>query len=209
VIKVNLLNSYTGGTAIVSPTGTVAPAHTTGMMSGSYSAGNARAQAEAILKIVAVFIPLTLVIGYEMYNTDQLRARAAQVSAELSTAKAKIETLKPQVEAVKTFQANKAQLESKINVIRGISKERLRNVKALDALQSIVPAKCWFTQLKLTDNLVSMKGMAIEDVDVSQLMAGLEESVYFANVVLKGVESERTKDGVFKKFEIDVGLENM
>lgn len=212
MIKVNLLNSYTGGTAIVSPSGTVVPSRTEDMSGGSvYKAPRAAAstQVEAVMKIIGVFIPLVLLIGYETYNTDQLKADEAKVAAELAAAQARVETLKPQVEAVKQFQENKAQLESKINVIRTISRERLKNVKALDALQNIMPAKCWLTELKVRGSMVSMKGLAIEDVDVSQLMAGLEESVYFANVSLKGVESSRDKDGVLKKFEIDVFLENL
>ncbi|HEX4923548.1 MAG TPA: PilN domain-containing protein [Bdellovibrionales bacterium] len=212
MIKVNLLNSYTGGTSVVSPSGTVAPSRTEDMGGGSvYKAPRASssAQVEAGLKIVGIFIPLILLIGYETYNTDQLKSEEAKVAAELTAAQSRIQSLKPQVEAVKQFQDNKAQLESKINVIRTISRERLKNVKALDALQNIMPPKCWLTELKIKGTMVSLKGLAIEDVDVSQLMAGLEESVYFAQVNLKGVESQRDKEGVLKKFDIEVFLENM
>jgi Tfp pilus assembly protein PilN len=206
VIKVNLLQSYAGPTS-VSPTGTVVPGQTGQPIGGSSISG--KDQAEAALKVGMLFVPLILLISFEFYNTGELQRKEAQINAELAAAKSKTDTLKPQVEAVKKFQENKKELEVKINAIRTISKERLKNVKALDALQAIMPPKAWLTELTIKDTLVTLKGLAVEDVDVSQLMAGLEESVYFANVTLKSVESERTKEGVTKKYFIEVFLENM
>ncbi|MEQ1877420.1 MAG: PilN domain-containing protein, partial [Bdellovibrionia bacterium] len=180
-----------------------------GDVGGGASRVSPKDQGEALLKIVMLFVPMIFVISYEYYNTGELQRKNAQVSAELAAAKSKIETLKPQVEAVKKFQENKKELESKIGVIRTISKERLKNVKALDALQALMPPKAWLQELSIKENLVVLKGMAVEDIDVSQLMAGLEESVYFAGVNLKSVESKRDKDGVLKTFNIEVFLENM
>lgn len=207
MIRVNLLQSYTGTTK-VSPTGTVIPGESAASGGGGLRSSS-QEQAEAIGKIVLLFVPLVLVVSFEFYNTGELQRKETLVSAELATARAKIETLKPQVEAVKRFQENKQELESKIGAIRTISKERLKNVKALDNLQAIIPPKVWLTELTIKGTLVTMKGAAIEDIDVSQFMASLDESVFFSNVVLKSVESDRTKTGVLKKFTIEVQLENI
>jgi type IV pilus assembly protein PilN len=207
VIKVNLLNGFTGGTTVQSPTGTVAAVGTS--MGSSGTSLGPGAPAEVLVRLVVVVIPLLLIIGLDYYFAEQRNREAARVLAELTEAQGRLETLKPQVEAVKKFQENKKQLQDKIDVIRRISKERLKNVKALDALHSIVPAKAWLTKLTIKDNRCALEGEAIEDIDVSQLMQGLEESVFFASVLLKGVESVKSKGGVVKKFAIEVNMENM
>jgi Tfp pilus assembly protein PilN len=205
VIRINLLNNYSSSS--VSPTGTVAP--TPGAETAIAQFRDAGFTPDLLVKIVMALVPFLLVMSYDYYAANMRQSALAAANAELTDARQKLESLKPQVEAVQKFQENKKKLQSKIDVIRSISRERLKNVKALDALQTIIPPKVWLRKLVISDNRISFDGNAVEDIDVSSFMQGLEESVFFANVTLKIVESEKTKEGVTKKFSIEANLENM
>ncbi len=164
---------------------------------------------DILLKLAVTILPLLGIIGYDYYADGQRQRALAVASAELQEAKVKLASLKPQVDAVMKFQENKKQLQAKIDIIRALSKERVKNVKALDALQNIIPVKTWLTRIEIKESRVVMEGLATEDVEISNFMQGLEESVFFAKVILKGVTSDRSKEGVNKKFSIETSLENM
>jgi Tfp pilus assembly protein PilN len=204
MIRVNLLKNFSGAT--VSPTGTIAPSATS---IETFEVRGDGFTPDLLVKCALLVVPLILIISFDYYEINQRQYTLATATSELAQAKQKLESLKPQVEAVTKFKENKKQLQTKIDVIRNISKERLKNVKALDALQSIIPAKVWLNKLTLKDNHVTMDGSAIEDSDVATFMQGLEESVFFAGVILKSVESEKSKEGVYKKFSLEMNLENM
>ena len=90
-----------------------------------------------------------------------------------------------------------------------MSKERLKNVKSLDALQGIIPSKAWLTEAKILENKIEISGMATDDLVISDFMQDLTKSIYFTHVVLESSEEVKRDEGVVKQFKIKCNLENL
>ncbi|MCB0349097.1 MAG: PilN domain-containing protein, partial [Bdellovibrionales bacterium] len=119
----------------------------------------------------------------------------------------KLQTFGPKADSVKKFQQEKDKLEKRIDVIRNISKERLKVVKAMDALHKTVPQQAWLTELMVKENYaIKINGFALDDFVVSNLIQNLDESIFFANVKLVSSQESSVSEGKLRKFEISGAL---
>ena len=107
---------------------------------------------------------------------------------------------------LKFVKLKKKKIDSRIDTIKEISKERLSNAKALDALHDIVPPQAWLKNLSIENGKVKIVGEATEDLVVSQLLRNLDESIYFKDVKLLSSTEVRKAGGSYKAFSIDCTL---
>jgi len=210
MIKINLLGSGGGsggggGATTYQTRSSVFSNMTQTLMSPAQGTGTG----DVILKLIVAIGPLIACIGAEQWMVGNKQQELTRIQNELASKQAEIEAKKKDVEQVKRFKADKAQLELRMNTIRDLSKARLKNVKALDAIQNVIPTRAWMTSLKVQDNKVDIKGRAMEDSDVSAFMKGLEENIYFSQVQLINSQSVTTENGVLKEFSIATSLENL
>lgn len=164
---------------------------------------------EVITKLSLVVLPALLLLFYRAYQENVMARELGRVKSEISDTQKKLQALDPAVKEMERFQIEKRKLDSQLDVIKRLSKERLKNVKSLDALQSIVPQKAWIQTMKITENKVEISGMATDDIVVAEFMQTLEASIYFASVTLVSTEELKTKNGVAKKFSLKCVLENL
>ena len=98
-------------------------------------------------------------------------------------------------------------LEQKLTIMKKLSRVRLREVKALDYIQSILPEKVWFKDMRFDDNKLSLNGFAVGDDDLNELTRALENSVQFSNVIILQAKDEKLQNGTYKQFEISCTTE--
>jgi Tfp pilus assembly protein PilN len=164
---------------------------------------------DLVVKGIAFALPLLLFIMYRGY-TELIQSRQLKaLKTQLSTTQDKLKLLDPAVKEMDRFQIEKHKLDSQLDVIKQLSRERLKNVKSLDALQGIIPAHAWLRELKLTDDKVELSGLATDDLVISEFMSSLEASIYFANVTLVSSEEFKSSTGIVKAFTVKCVLENL
>lgn len=162
---------------------------------------------EALKRLVLLLIgPLALYI-YENQNVPgkvaELNSKN-QILAELQTYNAKAAD---SVAEIKKFKEDEALMEARISALEKISKDRQREIRVLDLLQTVIPEKAWLTRIQVNPTRVNIQGLALSDFEVSQFLEALTKSVFLMDVNLVS-SSETVTDGVsLKKFEISCLLE--
>ncbi|MBK9293200.1 MAG: PilN domain-containing protein [Oligoflexia bacterium] len=177
--------------------------------SPSASAEVSASEGGLAIRLVLFILPIVFAFGYQKYQKMLSDADLRNLQSEHEALQAKLKSLDPVISEVERFQEEKRKLNSQLEVIKQLSKERLKNVKSLDMLQTIIPPKAWLTSLKVIDKKVEMEGMAVDDIVISEFMQAMSTTIYFSNVTLIGSEEFKQQDGAVKKFKIKCNLENL
>lgn len=162
---------------------------------------------EAFKRLVLLFVgPLALYV----YETQNIPAKFVeldsknQVLAELQSYNAK---QAGSVAEIKKFKEDEALIEARIAALEKISKDRNREIRVLDLLQTVIPEKAWLTRVQVYPDRVNIQGLALSDFEVSAFLEALTKSVFLIDVNLVS-SSEVSQDGVIlKNFEISCLLE--
>lgn len=160
-------------------------------------------------KLFYLFLPFALIFGFFQYKAYSVKMEINSFEQKSQQALAKLKGMDLDIKEIEKFQAEKRKLDSQVEVIKQLSKERLKNVKSLDAVQNLIPQKAWLSSISIRDNKVQFSGFATDDIVVSEFMQALENSVYFAGVNLVSSEEFKKDAGAIKKFTINCNLENL
>lgn len=164
---------------------------------------------DVIVKILMALIPLVAAFVTLSTQEGQKDAEVAKISSQIDQKKKERENLGADLKAVEEYKKEKDKLQIQIDTIKQLSRERLRNVKALEALQNIFPEKAWLGAIKIDGNKASLEGSAVDDRIVADLMSSMESNIYFSGVKLIKSSEVQSKDGSVKSFSIDCDLEGM
>lgn len=209
MIEINLLrNSGGGGNSIAGAGTNTSFTKTSAFGTGGGTTAVVSSKGMTIKLVILLMGPLG-VIGYQYYNKYTLNEKLEQNNKVLNAKKEEAKSFGPKLLEVKKLEEEKAKLRAQVETIKKLSRDRLQGVKALDALQELIPQKTWFLTLKFIDKKVELTGYTLDDLEVSKLMQDMEESVHFAGVHLLSTKEVKTEKGVFKQFAIEGTLENM
>ena len=159
---------------------------------------------QATVKLVIILLfPLVFFIWEKLKLnalTEELTRRRAEVSA-VEQERAGFGDAGPRVEAANR---EKRKIQQELEVIRGLAKHRLREVKALDLLQSVIPQGAWLRFIEVEGGKVSLTGYAMNEKAIGDLLSQLTSNVFFTNVEPKSTSAVRLGElGEVKAFEID------
>ncbi len=163
---------------------------------------------DAYKRLLLVLVFPLLLFGYEKMTIPSKQAEAAELSTMLSQLQEHNSKFENSYKEIQKFREDKQKLETKIGIIDSLSKDRLKDVKALDAIQSSVPEKAWLNSLDMIGNKMQLVGLAMSDADISLFMDNLSKSVYFKDVNLVSSVEQSTDTGVLKGFEINCLIES-
>ncbi|MDE0886539.1 MAG: PilN domain-containing protein [Myxococcota bacterium] len=149
-----------------------------------------------LLGLVAVGLGIIFVDG-------RIESQIAVGQATVRQLEAEIEGYRSQEEQVAAFKKRKAELENKLEVIRGLERARTGPVMMLDQLADETPERLWFTTLSTEDGRILLKGASLDNVVVADFLRALNRSKYFSNVDLIKTDRETPINGIrLVKFEI-------
>lgn len=196
MIKVNLLKNR----------GTVADSGTqfdfTAPAEFSNDRGASGSPAESIVKVAMIFVFPLLLWGYESYNIGQLTSSNASVQNRLTELQAEVDKNAPIIERATKMQTEIKELEDRIAIIKNLSKIRLREIKAIDFLQNVMPEKIWFQEMDFRDAGFKVTGFAVTGDALNKFIESIDGKSYFRNVVLMSSEDKKTKAGTIKGFVV-------
>ncbi len=170
MIRINLLRS-TGFSATPSMMGTSS--------SIDVSGGDQKKLAFGKLAVMLIF-PL-LLYAYEYSNLSALKTQFEAADTAVKSVDAKKAAFGDAAPKVEKYTKQKKKIDAQMIVIRALTKDRLREVKALDAIQEITPPQIWYNSLSFEGGEVTAKGYAVTDADLQTLYARLSTSPLFSN----------------------------
>ena len=166
-----------------------------------------------IIRLAVILLPI---IGLHYYSTDTVNKKKKilrSLNNEKVSLDRRIGKLSSEIESFKRYEEEKKRLEQQIQAIGVLSKSRLQGVVSIDTIQALLPERTWITNLTLTNDdgggLITLGGYAYNDQEISDLIQGLEETVFFTSVALGGSTEERTDRGVLKRFQINFRVQNI
>jgi Tfp pilus assembly protein PilN len=179
---------------------------TTGLQGAPQEAGAATSvdgRNDAYKKIAAILVGPLLLFAYENLTQTELRDELNQLNARVAEAQGEKGRFGDQGPRVAKYTKEKERIDSETEVVKELARNRLREVKSLDAIQSLMPPKTWIRRLEIEGNTVSMEGYSITDSGVADLIRALESSVFFSRVEPKSTSQEMLPTGPVKKFELE------
>ncbi|MCB0362102.1 MAG: PilN domain-containing protein [Bdellovibrionales bacterium] len=195
MIKVNLLNnrSVTSG------------GDTTYAISVD-KGGGVKLQKESIVKILLASVFTVALVIVENNNIDNLEKEHQLYVTELNEIQAKIAKLKEEAAKLAEFERQSHELEDKMKIMKTLSKTRLTELKALDVFQTLMPERVWLDSLVYRDDQFRLKGKALTDDDLTDLIQAMDKSPFFSDILLLQAKETSGQQGTLKSFEITTSI---
>lgn len=196
MIQINLLKNLDLRSApIVKTTG--------GISYGEVNTGDRRALLLKLLLILAVPYALKM---YEERLFQEKHNNIAAARVQLNQATEEVNRLGSVVEVVSRFEKERTRLENRLKVIEELAKGRLREVIAMDKVQSMIPERGWLTGFEMEGEKLVLQGIALSEKDVMDFVQRMEESNVFSEVVFTSTSDPSGADRNRRKFEVTCGV---
>jgi Tfp pilus assembly protein PilN len=212
VIKINLLkNKGKQGAAAEGPTVTrttfsLGQNSDNGGSGGESSSGSIGALVRLIL-ILAV--PAGLAV-YEQENLGTLRKELAKINNDINQMNAEQSNLSKVHDVVQQHVADRDRIQADIESLKLLSKIRLRETRALDEFQNIMPRQVWLGAIRVQKLKFEIVGYSTKSEDISMFLKSMEESSKFNEVLLSSTTEEPNVMGMnIKRFEVSGSLETL
>lgn len=169
--------------------------------------GDSSEQRVALRNLFLLFVGVLLLIVYERFTVFNLNDSNLLIGNELTQIEQQLEATKANLEQHKASETEAKALEDKLSIIKKLSRIRLREVKALDYIQEIIPQKIWLRSLTFDHEIVRISGYSMLDEDLSNFIQVMDRSSFFQSVLLTQANEVASKSGNYKQFDISARLE--
>ncbi len=133
-----------------------------------------------LLLVVLLALGLALAGGWWW----MLQREAQQWQRQLAAAEQELKRLAPVIKKGEEYEAHKALLARKIELITNLKKRQTVPVHILDKVSRSLPDYLWLDTMSAANNQISIGGKATTYNAVSNFYTNLTESGYFDNVTL-------------------------
>lgn len=154
-----------------------------------------------------VLLATALTIGWWFWS---LRQTSIRVDAEIQRAELETQQLRSVLSQVQKFEARKAQLQQRVTLIEQLRRGQSGPVHVLDEVSRSIPDRLWLTTLSQKGQELTISGMTSSLTGVSDFVANLEGSSWFARPVdiLDSEMSSDAKTENLVKFSIKAQINN-
>ena len=157
--------------------------------------------------IAALFV-LAGCSGYIALDYLNLQQQDAALHQELIAARAEKARLQPILREVERFEAQKRDLQQRVNLIEELRQNQVGPVHMLDQISRSMPDRLWLLDMKQTGNDVTLDGKTSTLSSLADFVANLEASGYFAKPVeITNSEEEKSNDTDLIKFTVKATFE--
>lgn len=146
--------------------------------------------------------------GYVALDYLNLQRQEAALHQELVAAHAEKARLEPILREVERFEAQKKDLQERVNLIEELRQNQVGPVHLLDQISRSMPDRLWLLDMKQTGADVTLDGKTSTLSSLADFVANLEASGYFAKPVeITNSEEEKAKDADLIKFTVKATFE--
>src|SRR5690606_1598473 len=148
-----------------------------------------------------------LLLGWWFWS---LRQTSSQLDDDIARAEVETQQLRSVLSQVQQFEARKAQLQQRVTLIEQLRRGQAGPVHMLAEISKSVPDRLWLTELTQKDQELTIGGMTTSMTGLSDFVAGLEGSTWFAKPVdiIDSQVSSDPKTGDLVKFSVKATFNN-
>lgn len=167
---------------------------------------------ENVRRQVSIFVlSLILVLLVLSVGHFWLGAKQKSLTADVARVKKEIESYKEKNREIQELERKLKDLEQRTAVIKDLEKNRFGPVHVLDEMTTaVVEERMWLTRLDITDNAISINGVALDNQTVADYMdrlqampsLGDQEEPLFSKVNLRRLEMATIRKTKMKSFQI-------
>ena len=159
---------------------------------------------QAAIKVVVILLFPMLLFIWEKLKINSLQAEKAQVQQRVDAVEAEKASFGSAAPRVEKANRLKEKIEKEIKVIRELAKDRLREVKALDQLQNVLPSGTWLNEVAIEGGKLALDGYALNEGSLTELLTALNGNPFFSMVQPKGTSLQANELlGSITKFNIE------
>jgi type IV pilus assembly protein PilN len=163
--------------------------------------------AEKAGPIAALFV-LAGCSGYIALDYLNLQRQDAGLHQELVAARAEKARLQPILREVEKFEAQKRDLQQRVNLIEELRQNQVGPVHLLDQISRSLPDRLWLTEMKQSGEELQLDGKTSTLSSLADFVANLEASGYFVKPVdITNSEEEKAGDTDLIKFTVKATFE--
>ena len=154
-----------------------------------------------------ILLGTALGVGWWFWS---LRQTSQQIDADIVRAEAETQQLRSVLAQVQKFEARRAQLQQRVTLIEQLRRGQTGPVHVLDEISKSVPERLWLTEMTQKGQDITLAGMTTSLTGVSDFVANLESSTWFAKPV-DIIDSEMANDpksGELVKFSVKATINN-
>ncbi len=145
----------------------------------------------AVAKGMLLLVPMFILFGIEKYNISILTKKLAETNQEVAKVDEQIKSYGDTGPLLEKYSAIKSKLEKQFDSLQGIGARRLREVKTLDSLQTIIPARNWINQVAIDEvGRVSLSGYSETPDGAFSFVRAIEENPNFSEVSKVSVSTD-------------------
>lgn len=162
---------------------------------------------QAALKIVIILAFPALLYAYESMNLGELTQKVNVLTGQDRQIHQQIEKLKKNAKNPAQLLTEQKQIEERLLELKKLAKARVRELKALDFIQSRIPERVWLESVDYKERSFVIQGAAMGDEDLNNFLARIEENrSFFSDVILRQSKEQKGNKGTVKAFEISCNL---
>lgn len=143
---------------------------------------NVTAENIAVWTLVAAFVLGALGYGGWWWK---MRTDLAHRRAEIADLQETVKELEAIIKEVERFEARKAELQHKIEVITNLRNNQRGPVHIMDQVSRALPDFLWLDRLQMTASAVTIQGKAFTTTSVANFIEGLDRVEEFREPVLR------------------------
>lgn len=154
-----------------------------------------------------ILLGTALAVGWWFWS---LRQTSQQIDADIARAEIETQQLRSVLSQVQKFETRKAQLQQRVTLIEQLRRGQTGPVHVLDEISKALPERLWLTEMTQKGQDVTLAGMTTSLTGVSDFVANLESSAWFARPVdiIDSEMSNDPKSGELVKFSVKATINN-
>lgn len=163
-------------------------------------------QGSPAVNFLLMVLFVVLMVVYESFFVSALKEETSRLQQQAATMETQVQQRQQESQEALKVQGEIRELETKIEILKSLSKNRLIELKALDQLQTLIPDKVWLERIEYDDQKFDLRGFAMSDEDLTDFLKLLEERTFFVNVILLQARETDSPQGTVKEFQITANL---
>lgn len=157
-------------------------------------------------QIVIIVVVLILTVAGIIFWLKTLNGIIEQKQTQIAQTKQRLAELQKIIDEIKAFEAQRAALERKLEIIAKLQKEQQVPVHLLDHLYLALVDDMWLNSFSEGGGRISLSGSALSHPVVSNYLRSVENSPFFANVELGGTSLRTVGNQEVRNFSVTAGI---
>lgn len=133
---------------------------------------------------------LILAAAYVGIQYWRLSSTLSGINQETVENQREYDRLKPIIAEVEAFKKKNAELKHKIDVIEQLKANQFGPVRIMDEVSKALPDLLWLTNMELEGNVINLRGQALDENAVANLIANLAASPFFSEPTLRIMQQD-------------------